>query len=100
MTRGRVMVDRMMKRLGLVFALALSLAFSGNYMDGHYSDYHGCVPYTAQDGSNRCDTITGKPLDRQPKVQYRFTPAYTIPTDWGSLKLWTTYEYVGNRYGD
>ncbi|MCB9623091.1 MAG: hypothetical protein H6723_07065, partial [Sandaracinus sp.] len=30
MTRGRVMVDRMMKRLGLVFALALSLAFSGS----------------------------------------------------------------------
>ncbi|MFT3792358.1 MAG: TonB-dependent receptor [Rudaea sp.] len=78
----------------------LSLAFSGNYMDGHYSDYQGCVPYTAQDGSDRCDSITGKPLDRQPKVQYRFTPAYTIPTDWGSLKLWTTYEYVGNRYGD
>lgn len=78
----------------------LSLAFGGNYMDGHYSDYQGCVPYTAQDGSDRCDTITGKPLDRQPKVQYRLTPAYTIPTDWGSVKLWTTYEYVGNRYGD
>ncbi len=29
MTRGRVMVDRMMKRLGLLFALALSLAATG-----------------------------------------------------------------------
>jgi hypothetical protein len=33
-------------------------------------------------------------------VQYRFTPAYTIPTGWGSMKFWATYEYIGNRYGD
>jgi outer membrane cobalamin receptor len=77
-----------------------SLTLAGNYMDGHYSDYDGCVPYTAQDGSDRCDSITGKVLDRQPKVQYRLTPAYTVPTDWGNMKFWVTYEYVGNRYGD
>jgi outer membrane receptor protein involved in Fe transport len=78
----------------------LSFTLSGDYMDGHYSDYDSCVPYVAQDGSNQCAAITGNVLDRQPKLQYRFTPAYTIPTDWGSVKLWTTYEYVGNRYGD
>jgi len=77
-----------------------SVALSGNYMDGHYSDYAGCVPYQAQDGSNRCDSISGMRLDRQPKVQYRLTPAYLIPTSWGSLKFWLTYEYVGSRYGD
>ncbi|WP_199099453.1 TonB-dependent receptor [Dyella sp. ASV21] len=77
-----------------------SLALSGNYMDGHYSDYDGCVPYVAQDGSNQCSTISGMRLDRQPQVQYRLTPSYLIPTSWGSMKLWLTYEYVGNRYGD
>ena len=77
-----------------------SLTLSGNYMDGHYSNYDGCIPYVAQDGSNRCDSITGKRLDRQPRVQYRLTPAYTIPTEWGSVKLWATYEYMGNRNGD
>jgi hypothetical protein len=77
-----------------------SVALSGNYMDGHYSDYQGCVPYVAQDGSNQCSSISGMRLDRQPRVQYRLTPAYTIPADWGSLKLWVTYEYVGDRFGD
>ncbi|WP_430390483.1 TonB-dependent receptor [Dyella sp. 20L07] len=77
-----------------------SLALSGNYMDGHYSDYSGCVPYQAQDGTNRCDSISGMQLDRQPKVQYRLTPGYMIPTSWGSVKFWLTYEYVGDRYGD
>ncbi|KRE89316.1 hypothetical protein ASG87_02955 [Frateuria sp. Soil773] len=77
-----------------------SVALSGNYMDGHYSDYADCVPYVAQDGSDQCTSINGMTLDRQPKVQYRLTPAYLIPTGWGSVKLWVTYEHVGNRYGD
>nr|WP_199038827.1 TonB-dependent receptor [Dyella sp. ASV24] len=77
-----------------------SVALSGNYMDGHYSDYEGCVPYVAQDGSQQCGAISGKQIDRQPKVQYRLTPGYLIPTSWGSLKFWLTYEYVGTRYGD
>ncbi len=77
-----------------------SIALSGNYMDGHYSGYDSCVPYIAQDGSERCDTISGMVLDRQPKIQYRLTPAYVVPTSWGSMKFWFTYEHVGNRYGD
>ncbi|WP_114238759.1 TonB-dependent receptor [Dyella sp. C9] len=77
-----------------------SIALSGNYMNGHYSDYQGCVPYVAQDGSNQCSSISGMQIDRQPKVQYRLTPGYVIPTSWGSMKFWVTYEYVGNRYGD
>lgn len=77
-----------------------SVALSGNYMDGHYSGYDSCVPYIAQDGSERCDSIDGMVLDRQPKFQYRLTPAYVVPTSWGSMKFWFTYEHVGNRYGD
>lgn len=77
-----------------------SISLSGNYMDGHYSGYDSCVPYVAQDGSNQCTSIDGMVLDRQPKFQYRLTPAYVVPTSWGNLKFWFTYEHVGNRFGD
>ncbi len=77
-----------------------TVALSGNYMDGHYSGYNSCVPYVAQDGSNQCTSIDGMDLDRQPRVQYRVTPSYVIPTTWGSMKFWVTYEHVGDRYGD
>ncbi|WP_266172071.1 TonB-dependent receptor [Dyella subtropica] len=77
-----------------------SVALSGNYMDGHYSGYDSCVPYVGQDGSNLCSSINGKRLDRQPKLQYRLTPSYTMPTSWGSMKFWVTYEHMGDRYGD
>ncbi|WP_158628733.1 TonB-dependent receptor [Dyella choica] len=77
-----------------------SVALSGDYMDGHYSGYNSCVPYVAQDGSNQCSTINGMDLDRQPRIQYRVTPAYEIPTSWGSMKFWMTYEHMGNRFGD
>jgi hypothetical protein len=77
-----------------------TVALSGNYMDGHYSGYNSCVPYVAQDGSNQCTSIDGMDLDRQPRVQYRVTPSYVLPTAWGSMKFWVTYEHMGDRYGD
>jgi len=77
-----------------------SVALSGNYMDGHYNNYAGCVPYQAQDGSYQCSSIDGMTVDRQPKIQYRITPAYELPTSWGSMKFWFTYEHMGNRYSD
>ncbi|MGC1549201.1 MAG: TonB-dependent receptor, partial [Rhodanobacter sp.] len=77
-----------------------SIALSGNYMDGHYSGYDSCVPYVAQNGNNECTSINGMTLDRQPKIQYRVTPAYEIPTSWGSMKFWFTYEHIGDRFGD
>ncbi|RDS85235.1 TonB-dependent receptor [Dyella psychrodurans] len=77
-----------------------SVTFSGDYMDGHYYRYIGCVTYTAQNGTTQCASINGMELQRQPKFQFRLTPAYELPTSWGSIKAWITYEYVGNRYGD
>ena len=77
-----------------------SVALSGDYMDGHYSHSAACTPYLAQDGSEQCASLNGMQLQRQPKFQARLTPAYDLPTDWGSMKFWITYEYVGNRYGD
>lgn len=77
-----------------------SVALSGNYMHGHYNRYAGCVTYQAQDGSYQCSSISGMTVDRQPEIQYRVTPAYEVPTSWGSLKFWATYEHIGNRFSD
>jgi outer membrane receptor protein involved in Fe transport len=77
-----------------------TVSINGDYMDGHYTDYDACVPYVAQNGSNECTSIDGMVLDRQPRLQFRVTPAYTIPISSDSLKLWATYEHVGNRYSD
>lgn len=77
-----------------------SLTLTGDYMDGHYTHNASPVQYVAQDGSTQTTSINGMQLQRQPKFQARVTPAYELPTDWGSMKFWFTYEYVGNRYGD
>ncbi len=77
-----------------------SLALTGDFMDGHYTHNASPVQYVAQDGSTQTTSINGMQLQRQPKFQGRVTPAYELPTDWGSMKFWFTYEYVGNRYGD
>jgi hypothetical protein len=76
-----------------------TVTLSGDYMDGHYTNT-GLEPYTTQSGAQAYAVMYGKVLQRQPRVQFRLTPAYTYPTSWGSLRAWITYEYVGNRYGD
>ena len=77
-----------------------SIAFTGDYMDGHYTHSAACTPYTQQDGSPGCVSLNDMQLQRQPKFQFRLTPSYDLPAAWGDLRLWITYEYVGNRYGD
>lgn len=77
-----------------------SVTVVADYMEGHYDHHEGCVPYTAQDGSTQCGIIDGKVLDRQPKIQYRVTPAYVVPTGWGHMKFWFTFEHIGGRFGD
>jgi outer membrane receptor protein involved in Fe transport len=76
-----------------------TVTLSGDYMDGYYSNT-GLQEYTTQSGAAAFASMYGKVLQRQPRVQFRFTPAYTLPTSWGSLRGGITYEYVGNRYGD
>jgi hypothetical protein len=77
-----------------------SLALTGDFMDGHYTHNASPVQYVAQNGSTQTTSINGMQLQRQPKFQARVTPAYEVPTDWGNMKFWLTYEYIGNRYGD
>jgi len=43
----------------------------------------------------------GLTLARQPRLQFRFTPAYELPKmDWATVRVFMTYTHVGLRYGD
>jgi TonB dependent receptor/TonB-dependent Receptor Plug Domain len=78
----------------------LKLQVVGDYMDGKYSHFNGCAPYTDINGVAQCAQITGAPLQRQPKFQIRVTPSYIQPFAWGDVTAWVTYEHVGQRYED
>ena len=72
----------------------------GDWMQGHYNGAASCEPYFTINGSAACAAINGAPLQRQPNIQVRVTPSYAIPTNWGVVSAWVTYEYVGKRYED
>jgi len=72
----------------------------GDYMDGHYENYVGCVKYFDIFGHPQCAQINGVALQRQPKWQIRVTPSYTVPWSSGDLTAFLTYEYVGERNED
>ena len=76
---------------GVEFELALrpirdlTLTLTGDWQNSEYTDN----PKTA-----------GKDVQRQPKLQYRFTPSYRIPLGENELKLYGTYTYIGDRWAD
>lgn len=57
----------------------------GNYQDATYKDF----------GAN-----SGNRVARQPKWQMALTPNYTAELPFGTVKVWTTYTFVGKRYSD
>jgi outer membrane receptor protein involved in Fe transport len=63
----------------------LELALTGNWLDAKYKDF---------------GDKTGNRVQRQPKLQYRFTPSYRFDTGMGSLRLFATYAYIGERFAD
>lgn len=63
----------------------LTLALRGNYQKGEFEDF----------GTN-----SGNEVHRQPKIQFSFSPAYDVPLDWGKLRLFASYNYVGKRWAD
>ncbi|MBB6249386.1 TonB-dependent receptor [Rhodanobacter sp. A1T4] len=80
-----------------------SIALSGDYQDSHYTGSNGCYTYqgaTTQVVCSPKNDFDGYQLARQPTFQARLTPAYTLPTSWGSLSAWLTYEYIGSHYSD
>nr|WP_315259557.1 TonB-dependent receptor [uncultured Duganella sp.] len=64
----------------------LQLQLTGDYQKSEYKDN----PATS-----------GKVVQRQPKLQFRFTPTYRIPFgDGHSAKLYATYTSIGERWAD
>jgi outer membrane receptor protein involved in Fe transport len=63
----------------------LTLQLSGDYQKSEYKDN---------------PTTAGKVVQRQPKLQYRFTPTYRIPMGDNELKLYGTYTHIGDRWAD
>jgi iron complex outermembrane receptor protein len=63
----------------------LSLTLTGDWQESTYRDN---------------PAIAGKEVQRQPKLQYRFTPTYRIPLGDNELKLYGTYTQIGSRWAD
>jgi outer membrane receptor protein involved in Fe transport len=78
----------------------LHLKLVANYMDGHYTHHNGCSEYQDINGNTQCVSFNGAPIQRQPKVRYLFMPSYTLPTSWGSITGFLTWEHAGQRYED
>jgi outer membrane receptor protein involved in Fe transport len=78
----------------------LTLRIVGDYMDGHYTNNHSCLPFVDINGNRQCVFINGAPLQRQPKFQVRITPSYSTVVPWGDVTAWLTFEHVGQRYND
>lgn len=55
--------------------------------------------YTNYNNGSGVD-YTGNVLDRQPSFQIRFTPEYSLPTSWGSMRVFVTGSYAGLNYSD
>jgi outer membrane receptor protein involved in Fe transport len=70
----------------------LSLDLSGDWQRALYSDYASATKGGAD--------YTGNYLQRQPRLQFRLTPAYELPMDFGSLRFFMTYTHAGLRYED
>jgi hypothetical protein len=71
-----------------------------NYLDGEYTDYDACVPFTNVVTGDGCARIEGQQLQRQPKLRYMLTPSYHFPFDWGGIDAQVTYTHVGDRTQD
>ena len=71
-----------------------------NYLDGEYTDYDACFPYTNVVTGNGCAPIEGQQLQRQPKLRYMLTPSYRMPLRWGDIEAYVTYTHVGDHTQD
>ncbi len=71
-----------------------------NLLDGEYTDYDACVPYTNVVTGNGCAVIQGQQLQRQPKERFMLTPSYRLPIGDGDISAYVTYTYVGDHTQD
>jgi outer membrane receptor protein involved in Fe transport len=68
----------------------VTLSVTGNWQDSVYKDI------VAAGGAG----ADGNVLQRQPRFQARFTPAYDLPMGSSDLRFFLTYSYIGLRYSD
>jgi hypothetical protein len=71
-----------------------------NYLDGKYTDFDACFPFTNVVTGNGCAPIQGKQLQRQPKLRYMLTPSYKFDSPWGGINAYATYTHVGDHTQD
>jgi outer membrane receptor for Fe3+-dicitrate len=71
-----------------------------NYLDGEYTDYDACFPYTNVVTGDGCAPVEGQQLQRQPKLRYMLTPSYVLPLTIGEIEAFVTYTHVGDRTQD
>jgi hypothetical protein len=75
----------------------LSLGLTGDWQYAVYSHFSS---YALSGGPPEGVDNDGNILQRQPRLQLRLTPQYTIPRRWGELKVFATVSYVDLRFSD
>lgn len=71
-----------------------------NYLDGEYTDFDACFPFTNVVTGDGCAPIEGQQLQRQPELRYVLTPSYRLPLAWGDIEAYVTYTHVGDHTQD
>jgi len=73
----------------------LSLGLTGDWQHSVYTHFSSFAGLGAQAFNN-----DGNILQRQPRLQLRFTPEYEVPMSWGRVRVFATVSYVDLRYSD
>jgi hypothetical protein len=73
----------------------LSLGLTGDWQHSVYTNFSSF----AGGGTNAYDNDDNI-LQRQPRLQLRFTPTYEIPMAWGKLRVFAAVSYIDLRYSD
>jgi outer membrane receptor protein involved in Fe transport len=103
-TGGRLIYGSESKGINLIGAITPGENFRfqvvANFLDGEYTDYSACVPFSNVVTGNGCAPIEGKQLQRQPKLRYMLTPSYRIPWNENEIEAYVTYTHVGDHTQD
>jgi outer membrane receptor protein involved in Fe transport len=75
----------------------LSLGVTGDWQHAIYTHFSSFAGTGSPPGGFDDD---GNILQRQPRLQVRVTPEYTMPMGWGELKVFAAVSYVDLRYSD
>lgn len=73
----------------------LTLGLTGDWQHATYTHFSSFAGLGTAGFDNN-----GNILQRQPRLQVRFTPEYSIPMRWGKLKIFAAVSHVDLRYSD